>query len=45
MGMGMGGILSRAEDESVVWLFQPPNHLSFPGSFQEVIYIYIYNIY
>jgi len=31
----MTGALSRAEDESVSWLFPPPNHLSFPGSFQE----------
>ena len=60
MSMRMGGdggmsSLARAEAESVSWLFPPPNHLSFPGSFAEVIdactltilfvYVYVYVVY
>eukprot|EP01038_Epipyxis_sp_PR26KG_P008136 gene8136-11014_t len=28
-------ILGRAEDPSIEWLFDPPRHLSFPGSFDQ----------
>jgi hypothetical protein len=27
---------ARAEDPNVEWIFPPPNHISFPGSLQEV---------
>jgi hypothetical protein len=35
MNMGMGTGMGSADAPGVEWLFEPPRHLSFPGSFQE----------
>lgn len=32
----MNSTLGRADDPSVEWIYEPPRHLSFPGSFQEI---------
>jgi hypothetical protein len=34
--MGMDNALARADDPSVEWIYEPPRHISFPGSFQEI---------
>ena len=33
--------LGRADSAEVTWLFPPPRHLSFPGSLQEVVYVFL----
>ena len=36
MGMGMGGdSQARAEEPGIEWMFPPPRHLSFPGTYKD----------
>lgn len=34
-GIDEGDSLARAEEEGVEWMFPPPRHISFPGTFQD----------